>query len=109
MNVEYIKAVNIELAERLFIINEYRLDRLYFCFGNFSKECALHISVCLDRGDLRSCNLDYILVLALSLVDDGIVVISEIFFCPLDDVFLGDLTHVVKLLDLVLPLCSVDE
>ena len=45
MNIEYIKSVYIELAERFFIIDEYGLDRIDFCSGDFCKESALEVSV----------------------------------------------------------------
>ena len=73
------------------------------------KVSTLCVSVRLDWSDLWRRYLLDSLVLSLALVDDSVIVVSEILVCPIDDILLCYLAEVIKPCHFVSPISSVDE
>ena len=99
----------LQLRQVLGEVEEHRFDRLHLAGLNLFQEGADRITVHHDRCDLRFLNLLFVGVFALTLVDDGAVVILQILVGKSHDVLLCQLRHAVKGSHLVGPIASVDE
>ena len=108
--VEHVYARHgVELRHVGRVVHEDGLDGLHGALLDRGQEVALLVAVRDDRGDLRSGDLLHALVLALTLVDDGVALLAQVLVGPVDDILLRDLGHAVELVHLVGPVGAVDE
>ena len=98
-----------QLAHIFLEVEEYRFDGLYCILLYGGKEWTCHIPVGYDGSNLRFCHLLLVRVLALFLVDNGIIILLQIFIGKGYDILFGQFSHAVDGGYFVLPVCSVNE
>ena len=74
---------------------------------NLLEEAACGVAVHHDGSDCRLAHLLLVRVFALLLVDNGIVVVLQIFIGKVHDILFGQLRHAVQGGDFVGPVASV--
>ena len=80
-----------QLGKILGVVQEYRFDRSHYACLYFFQEGTGSVAIHHDRSDFGFRHLLLIRVFALSLVDDGVIVIFQIFVGKGYDVILGQL------------------
>ena len=101
--------LRLEAVHILLEIDKARLDRLHLRRCNSLEEVALSVAVGYDRSDLGLSDLLLVGILTLTLVDDGVVLLTQLLVSETHNVLLSDLRQAVEYLNLVLPLRTVDE
>ena len=100
---------SLQLGEVFGIIQEYRFNRSHYACLNFFQESADCIAVHHDRSDFRLRHLLLIRVFALLLVDNGIVIIFQIFVGKSYDVIFCQFRHAVESSHFIRPVATVYE
>ena len=103
MHIENLVAVGLALLHVSVVIHENRLNGVHLHTFNLFEEIAFYVTVDHNGSDVGFLHFLNVTLLALTFVNHYIVVFLEDTVSKVDDIFFGDVAHILGLVDHILP------
>ena len=103
LDIKNLIAIGFAFLHIFVVIHENRLNGIHFHTFHLFQEIAFHIAVHHHGSDFRLIHLLDITLLALAFINHHIIIVLERALCKIHNIFLGYHTHVLSLVEHILP------